>query len=132
MRSKFENNPASDSCDTSINENPSIEYVILPVGDHPASVSSFSTSNDSNLTPDIYIGNTSGQYKLWYRAVDSNSNRANWTDAAYTLKLDLVGPNSENVVLTSHRLTITGSTKHLPTFYWQDGLILILVSITIR
>ena len=118
---KFEaNNPASDSCDTSINQNPSIEYAILPLGTSPNSGTSFSTSTDSKLNSDIYIGNTSGQYKLWYRAVDSNSNRANWTDASYTLKLDLVGPNSGNVVLTVSQANNNWFNEtHLPTFSWQ-------------
>ena len=107
---------AIDSCDQS----PDVEYTILPLGVNPSSATSFSTSTDSKLNSDIYLGNTSGQFKLWYRAVDYNSNRASWIAADYILKLDLDGPNSGSVILTISQANNNWFNEtHLPTFYWQ-------------
>ena len=107
---------AIDSCDQS----PDVEYTILPLGVNPSSATSFSTSTDSKLNSDIYLGNTSGQFKLWYRAVDYNSNRASWIAADYILKLDLDGPNSGGVILTISQTNNNWFNEtHLPTFYWQ-------------
>jgi len=118
-RFTFEKDVAAfDACDFD-----ELEYMLLPNGNGPPSSTStpLSRSNAKTLSPvTVPSALGSGQFQLWYRAVDVNGNKADWsTDSSFVIYYDNVDPIRGS---TYRNYPSSGwfSESHMPNISWAN------------